>query len=207
MFENLNKKQKIIFLSMILIMIITIVYYIYSTVSKYNFESTTTDENELIVSSNISNTIDNKENTDIIVHVSGCVKNNTIVSLKSGSRIKDAIDAAGGLTDEADLTSVNLAYILEDGEKIYIPKKGEEISQEETSTSYTSSSSKSSKININTATPVELESIPGIGSSTATKIIDYRKENGKFKNIEDIKNVSGIGDAKFEKMKDYISVK
>ena len=190
MFENLNKKQKIIFLSMILIMIITIVYYIYSTVSKYNFESTTTDENELIVSSNISNTIDNEENTDIIVHVSGCVKNNTIVSLKSGSRIKDAIDAAGGLTDEADLTSVNLAYILEDGEKIYIPKKGEEISQEETSTSYTSSSSKSSKININTATPVELESIPGIGSSTATKIIDYRKENGKFKNIEDIKNFS-----------------
>ena len=190
MFENLNKKQKIIFIIILLIMIITIIYYIYSTVSKYNFEST-----------------DNEENTDIIVHVSGCVKNNTIVSLKSGSRIKDAIDAAGGLTDEADLNSVNLAYILEDGEKIYIPKKGEEIPLEEISSNYTSSSSKSSKININTATQSELESIPGIGSSTAIKIIDYRKENGKFKNIEDIKNISGIGDAKFEKMKDYISVK
>ena len=205
MFENLNKKQKIIFIIILLIMIITIVYYIYSTVSDYNFESTNTEENLIFNSSSDSDLT--SDDNDILVYVSGCVKNNIVVQLKSGSRIKDAIDAAGGLTEEADLTSVNLAYILEDGEKIYIPKKGEEMPLEENSSNYTSSSSKSSKININTATQTELESIPGIGSSTATKIIDYRKENGKFKNIEDIKNISGIGDAKFEKMKDYISVK
>ena len=108
-----------------------------------------------------------------------------------------------------------MAYILEDGEKIYIPKKGEDISNNNNSQSLSSSSTSSSsnkttsitKININKATQAELETIPGVGPSTALKIINYRNENGKYKNIEDIKNVSGIGDAKFEKMKDYITIK
>ena len=127
----------------------------------------------------------------------------------------------GGLSGEADLTNINLAYILEDGEKIYIPKKGEEItniansSPEELKTS-SSASSKSnqyssikstSKVNINKATQTELEMIPGVGPSTALKIIEYREQNGKFHSIEDIKNVSGIGDVKYEQMKEYITVK
>ena len=157
------------------------------------------------------------EAEEILVHVSGCVKEEKIVSLPDGSRVNDAIEAAGGLTKEADLSNINLAYILEDGEKIYIPKKGEEIPENNSSsmlspsTSVTSSSSSSSKntskVNINKATEAELETIPGIGPSTALKIINYRNENGKFKSIEDVKNISGIGDAKYEKMKNYITIK
>ncbi len=140
------------------------------------------------------------------------MKESKVITLPEDSRISDAIDAAGGLTENADLTNINLAYILEDGEKIYIPKKGETITDSNNTnsnsiSSSTSISTKSSKININKATQTELELISGIGPSTALKIINYRKENGNFKKIEDIKNVPGIGDAKFNQIKDYITVK
>lgn len=223
MFENLNKKQKIIFIGILIFMIIIIIYYLYSTLNKGNYESFSDNlDSDLIIESEFENkNIDEnkiEDNLEILVHVSGCVKNNTVVSLKPNSRIKDAIDAAGGLTKDADLTNINLAYILEDGEKIYIPKKGEEITNYESShieninnnkdnDSNLSSSLKTQKININKATQAELEIIPGVGPSTALKILEYRKENGKFNSIEDIKNISGIGNAKYEKMKEYITTK
>lgn len=100
---------------------------------------------------------------------------------------------------------------MEDGEKIYIPKKGENISdtlgQTFSTTQTASDINKTVKININKASQAELETIPGVGPSTAQKIITYRNEKGKFKSLEDIKNISGIGDAKYEKMKDYIKIK
>lgn len=219
MLENLTKKQKIIFGIIIIFMIAVIVYYIYSTLNQYDFNSTyEEDVDKNLILNDITDedtTNGTSENTDILIHVSGCVKNNTVVTIPEGSRINDAIVAAGGLTADADLTNINLAYILEDGEKIYIPKKGEEVKinseanseQTEASAPTSSSSNKTSKININKATQAELETIPGIGPSTALKIINYREENGKFTSIEEIKNVSGIGDAKYENMKEYISVK
>lgn len=125
-----------------------------------------------------------------------------------------------------------MAYKLEDGMKIHIPTKqekekenakGESETTKDNSENYVTTSSgvstntsannertestKTSKININTATQTQLETLPGIGASTATKIITYRKEKGKFSKVEDIKEVSGIGDAKFEKIKEYITVK
>ena len=133
----------------------------------------------------------------------------------------------GGLKEEACVDDINLAYKLEDGMKIYIPSKQEKqeekntiaedltqkyittssgLSKEE-SDSQVTNSNKSAKVNINTATQTELETLPGIGASTAIKIIDYRKDKGKFKSIEDIKEVKGIGDSKFEKIKEYITVK
>lgn len=218
MLENLTKKQKIIFGIIIIFMVAVIVYYIYSTLNQYDFNNTSEDVDENLILNDITDedtTDESTESTDILVHVSGCVKNNIVVTLPEGSRINDAIEAAGGLTKDADLTNINLAYILEDGEKIYIPKKGEEIEmnsesisgQTNTSVPTSSSSNKTSKININKATQAELETIPGIGPSTALKIINYREENGKFASIEDIKNVSGIGDAKYDQMKEYITVK
>lgn len=96
---------------------------------------------------------------------------------------------------------MNLAYILSDGEKIYIPN----INDEDISTQ--SITPVSSKVNINTATITQLTELNGIGESLANAIIEYRNENGKFKNIEDIKNVSGIGESKFANIKDYICVK
>lgn len=154
----------------------------------------------------------------IVVHVTGEVINPGIVRVKDTSRIIDVIEAAGGTTQEADLSKINLAYVVEDGIKIYVPSiKDEEVNEYVTSDSgkgviendksNNSSSNNTLKININTATSEELQKIPGIGQAIANRIISYRNENGKFSNIEELKNVSGIGDSKFNNIKEYIYVK
>ena len=151
-----------------------------------------------------------------IIYITGSVKNPGIVKLKEESRIEDAIEAAGGLTENADISNVNLAYVLDDGTKIKIPNlddedigdedvlskdSGEGIIQEDEKTTNTNI------VNINKATENELSTLPGIGNSLATRIVEYRKQNGNFKTIEDIKNVSGIGESKFANIKDFISIK
>lgn len=128
----------------------------------------------------------------------------------------------GGLREDACIEEINLAYKLEDGMKIHIPTKQEKKIENENAinkSEYITNSSgisingekseekETSKININTATQTQLESLPGVGPSTAQKILAYRKEKGKFSKIEDIKQVKGIGEAKFEKIKEYITVK
>ena len=139
-----------------------------------------------------------------------------IIYLNQGARIVDAIKEAGGETKQADLSQVNLAYELQDGQKIYIPNKKEKISQyitensgnniiiEDSNTS--TQKGGSGKVNINTANQSELDRLPGIGPSLAERIIEYREENGNFKNIEDLQNVKGIGDAKFADIKDKVTV-
>ena len=206
MLESLNKKQKFIFIIILAIMIGVIIYSsLYSNNFTY-YSDDTLISNDFISNNFNSDTLNSNinANNNIIVYICGAVKENKVVTLKENSRVCDAIDLVGGLTNDADLTNINLAYILEDGEKIYIPKKGEDISY---NISYSPTTSNSSKININKASQTELETIPGIGPSTALKIINYRKENGKFNSIEDIKNISGIGDSKFEQIKEYISIK
>lgn len=152
-----------------------------------------------------------KEIKKIIVHITGCIQNPGIVELEENSRIIDVINKAGGLTEDADISKVNLAYIVKDAQKIYIPSiyDLEEIA-------YVTSDSGdnvlvedkfeggNAMINLNSATQTELEQLPGIGASTALKIINFRNENGNFKSIEDIKNVPGIGNAKYESIKDMI---
>ena len=209
MLESLTKKQKILFFIILLIMIGVIIYYIYSSLYStdflYKYEANTLSYNNFIENSN--NAIYTSKDIDtnlIVVYICGAVKESKVITLEENSRICDAIDAVGGLTNEADLSNINLAYILEDGEKIYIPEKGEEI---QNNSIYSNNTYGSNKININKATQTELETIPGIGPSTALKIINYRNENGKFLKIEDIKNISGIGDAKFNNIKDYITIK
>ena len=159
-----------------------------------------------------------KEKNTIKVHISGAVNNEGIVELEENSRLVDAIEKAGGLKADAYTDEINLAYILEDGEKIHIRTKEEfEKSKQENldevnnndetvENSNVIKNNKKSKININTATQTELETLPGIGKTTALKIINYRKENGKFKNIESIKDVKGIGDSKYEKIKNLICI-
>lgn len=202
-------------------------------------ENTNTEENNLEtteVNTNQENEqiYKNTESSEkIYVYITGEVNSPGVVLLNNGSRIVDAIEAAGGVTDKANITKVNLVYILQDGMKINIPNQndlknnenfeyitmssGDEkndanINNSASNTSSEKSSSnkesafKISVVNINTATQTELETLPGIGPSLALKIINYRKENGKFSSIEDIKNVSGIGDAKFENIKNYIRV-
>ena len=210
--NDLNKKQKIILI--ILITIIGIGIYCYTNA----IENTSEEEIENVLEVAQTNTTKETEEKNIFVHIAGCVQKEGMLELSSNSRIADAIEKAGGLTQEADLSDINLAYLLEDGMKIYIPNQNErqENNEKTENTAKTENTpsmqiqdtnTKQDVININTATQEELDSLPGIGPSTATKILDYRKQNGKFKAIEEIKEVSGIGESKYEKIKDQITVK
>ena len=163
-----------------------------------------------------NNTKENEGSKElVIVHITGAVKMPGIVKLPEGARIEDAIDKAGGLTEDADISDVNLAYVLEDGIKIKIPtiseEKNEEIiinsSGEGIVEKEISNNSENKIININKANETDLQTLPGIGASLAGRIVEYRNSNGKFNEIEDIKNVSGIGDSKYENIKNLICVK
>ncbi len=152
-----------------------------------------------------------ESSTVIYVDVGGEVNQPSVVELSDGSRVTDAIAAAGGLTEKADLTDINRAAFVSDGEKIYIPSQENTDSDGELSGVSGSSGGSSGrysdgKININTADSAQLQELTGVGPATAEKIIDYRKQNGRFQSIEDIKNVSGIGDKTYEKLKDHIKV-
>ncbi len=139
----------------------------------------------------------------IKVYVAGAVKNPDVYTFEEGSIVKDAILKSGGATSDADLIAINLAKKLEDGEEIIVPFKNSDGSA---SSADTSGSNNSKKININTASKDALISLPGIGDVKAQAIIDYRNKNGKFKTIEEIVNVSGIGEKTFESLKDLITV-
>lgn len=241
--ENIKKNKIIyIFICIIIVIICVIILffldkkntssedYNYLEISEESINSNTTEDNNIEIQNNI------------YIHIMGEVKNPGVVIAKEGDRIKDIIEKAGGTTEKADLKNINLAYKVEDGQKINIPNidenKNENVLQEKddeknkSTTDNTSNEnakndnyitksggtnvivdgnnndaeSKSSKVNINTATQTELETLNGIGPSTASKIIKYRNEKGKFKKIEDIKNVSGIGEAKFKKIEADIVV-
>lgn len=167
----------------------------------------------------------------IYVYITGEVNVPGVLILKENSRIIDAINSAGGTTNKANISKVNLAYVLKDGMKVNIPSNEElknnsnyeyitmnsgdgksdesydgDTSNSDNNISNSDGKKSTGKVNINTATQTELETLPGIGPSIALKIINYRKDNGKFSSIEDIKNVSGIGDAKFEALKKYITI-
>ncbi|WP_184308633.1 helix-hairpin-helix domain-containing protein [Anaerosolibacter carboniphilus] len=151
---------------------------------------------------------DDVEEKMIAVDIVGEVANPGLVILKEGARIIDAIEAAGGMLVSADRRRVNLARILKDEEQIYVPKIGENIANEENRDDIVSQGgSNSRKVNINQASAAELETLNGIGEALAGRIIQYRAEKGEFKDIKDIMKVSGIGEKKFEGLKDQITVK
>ncbi len=184
---------------------------------------------------------------EIVIHVIGRVKKPGLVKIAEGGRIAEAIEAAGGAAEDADLDIINLAYKLQDGKQVYIPSKNEQLNR---SLDYSKNRTSNKKsvlprsakpvpgvqadiepprkivsdssgvveekgsqvdedtyiININTADIKELDKLPGIGPSTAQKIIEYREKNGTFKTIEDIMKVKGIGNSKYDKIKEKITV-
>ena len=151
----------------------------------------------------------------VIIHIAGAVKNPGVYQLKPTDRIVDAVKIAGGATEEANLDLINLAALLGDGQKIIVPYKtysetGEEINANTYShvaSAYSSSPvSNSAKININTANATMLQTLSGIGPVLSERIIEYRNQNGLFGVIDDIKDVFGIGEKKFEGIKDLICV-
>lgn len=221
---NLSKKQLAIIIGIGAIVIFVIGYYIYKiSMPEENYEQL-----DIVSENKQEQTKENvekgEEETDlIIIHIAGEVKNPGIVKIKEGARIADVIEKAGGLTQKANIININLAYVIEDGQKITIPSKENIEEEKENQNEYISNENgqgiieenpktnttitKNTLVNINKATSEELQTLRGIGESTATKIIEYRKQNGEFKQIEDIKNVPGIGNSKFEAIKDNIKVK
>ena len=141
----------------------------------------------------------------ITVDVKGAVKSPGIYDLPVGSRVNDAVQKAGGLTEQADSKSLNLAQKVNDEALVYVPTKGEEASQQSGSGA-TSSTSKEKKVNLNKASLEELKQVKGLGGKRAQDIIDHREANGKFKSVDELKKVSGIGAKTIEKLKDYVTV-
>ncbi len=213
--EALTQKQKIVAIIAIAVVVCVIgYYYINSTKDVYStgYDALNNEENVEVETKDKENTI--VEPKTILVHIAGEVKSQGMVEVKEGARINDVIEEAGGTTEKADLSKVNLAYRVEDGQKIYIPSKSQAKENVEITTNSagenviegTTSEKSSGRVNINTANAESLETLPGIGESTALKIITYRETNGKFKTIEELKNVPGVGSAKYEAIKDYIYV-
>ncbi|CEQ09503.1 competence protein ComEA [[Clostridium] sordellii] len=160
----------------------------------------------------------NTVNKKITIFISGEVKSPGVVELYSEDRLMDGVKKCGGVTDEADMNRINLAMKISDEGHYIIPKIGEDIENvkdkgketvnqtQNLNDEKSEQNKENNKININNASLLELDSLPGVGEVTAQKIIDYREENTKFKSIEEIKNVKGIGENKFNNLKDYISI-
>lgn len=148
----------------------------------------------------------------IKVDVKGAVRAPGVFIAEPGDRVIDMIAAAGDFTKDADLNKVNLAQLVEDQMVIYVPRIGEEDVELPGTASApaggtVATGSDSDKVNLNTATQAELETLTGVGPAKSTAIIEYRETTGKFQQIEDLKNIPGIGDKTFEKLKDSITVK
>lgn len=188
------------------------------TVSEENKDDKEKEGNEEDKKENISS------ETGIFVHIDGYVNNPGVYQIKENERINLLIEKAGGLKNGYSIKNINLAAKLSDGDKVYIPSIEEEKSLGNQNNNNNNANiggkhtnngnnlnnnvsiTKNNKININTANVSELKQITGIGESTANKIIDYRQNVGKFKKIEDIKEVKGIGDSKFESLKNKITI-
>ncbi len=143
----------------------------------------------------------------IVIYVTGAVAQpELMVTLPYGSRVEDALEAAGGVLDDANLQQVNLAGILHDGDQVHVPVYGAgETYEAEMSVDALATPSGGPVVYINTATLEELETLPGVGPVMAQNIIEYREENGAFTNLEDLDNVNGIGPATLESLSEFIS--
>ena len=211
-----DRKDKIIFAGMIfLAFLIANFFSNEGLINKF----TKDDEIVMVSDSNQENKVENNKdipdeimNQDKKVYISGEIKNSGVYDINNGDRLDDLVKRAGGLTEKADINSINLAMRLEDQMKIYIPNidENQNINNDNTNLAIGQVSNdltdlQNKKININLASKEELMTLPNIGEKRAQAILDYRLEN-RFEKIEDIKNVSGIGDKYFEAMKDLITV-
>ena len=149
------------------------------------------------------------ETQKVFVDIKGAVKNEGVYELSNGSRVTDVVKLAGGFTEDADKKSVNLAEKVTDESVIYVARVDENVAPATTNSQANGSAQQeesSDKINLNTATLAELQTISGIGAKRAQDIIDYRDANGGFSSVDDLANVSGIGEKTLEKLKSEVTV-
>jgi competence protein ComEA len=148
--------------------------------------------------------------TEVVVHVAGAVRSPGVQHLPVGSRVIDAVEAAGGALPDADLPRINLAAPLVDGQQVYVPKPGEQPPIAAGGGAATSSGPPGSVpgqlVNLNTATAEQLDTLPGVGPTTAAAIIAYRDQNGPFTSVDQLLDVRGIGEAKLEQLRDLVTV-
>ena len=234
-----NDKNKLIIIGVVVASLACICAYFIIENNNSEYEIYNSEFEKIEMGKEVASNEETISENKIIVHIDGAVNNPGIVTLNENSRLLDAIEQAGGLTQEADIRKINLASYLEDGMKVYIAsKKGQDDVVDNAEIMYSNANDTNidvnrdkincnakinndnekinnkneinngkQKININNANIEELKSLPGVGDGTASKIIEYRNKNGKFKKIEDIKEVKGIGNNKYKKIKDYISIK
>lgn len=209
----MNKNKKVIFFIILLICpaVLVIKDKLLSKQDLYILTEEKKISEEVIEEKNVKNEENNITNKVITVYISGEVNKPGIVTLSDGDRLATAVEKVGGTTKKADLNGVNMAVKLQDEMHYIIPKIGD-MARSNNSKLETNDNTnqneplKTSQININTATIEELDKLPGVGEATANKIVSHRNDNGEFKSIEEIKNVNGIGDKKFEEMKELICV-
>lgn len=205
---SFTKREQIVILLIVFTIIITLgfKFFLKDIIDSRDNTMEVINIDKTIDSEGMESLIADVEDNIIMVHISGQVYNPGIVELELGNRLIDAVKLAGGLKKDADIDRINLAKKLVDEEKIYIPKIGEEVAEEiDISVKTGSSGKESGKININSCSKEDLIALPGIGDTIASRIIEYRTKN-PFKSIEDIKNVSGIGEKKFMDIKELITI-
>jgi competence protein ComEA len=147
----------------------------------------------------------------VIVHVAGAVRDPGVYRLRAGARVDDAVGRAGGATSRADLSQVNLAAKLEDGRQILVPRRVPAAAEAAPAVSPgtaagTATTTPAVPLNLNTATPEQLDALPGVGPATAQKILDYRQEHGGFGSVEELGEVPGIGDVRLAALRDLVRV-
>ena len=199
------KKYKDKIIIFVIIIVIELNGYIYKVKSNSLY-----DNQEIVSQENLEDKEftekDIKESSEIMIHITGAVKNPGVIEVDKDFRLKDVVDKCGGLKDDADINNINLAMKVEDEMKIHIPSIEETNENiKDISNINQNIDNQNNKVNLNKATKEELMTLPGIGESKSEKIIQYREDN-IFKKIDDIKNVNGIGDKTFESFKDLIDV-
>ncbi len=187
MLNNLTKEQQLIILGLVLVIVTGLIVM--------GYRHFIPDKSDEIVIEEPQQAIGKPQ---IIIHISGAVKREGVYRLNAGDRVVDALNLAGGVSANAELSSINLAEKVKDGQKIIIPLKIINLKA--------NGNASSGKISINRANEKELCKVSGIGASTAKKIIAYRSKNGPFSRIEDIMKVKRIGKGKFGKIKDEIII-
>ena len=208
-FIDENTKKKIYIISILIIIIIVAILFLKSHLLAADILQ---NKDEIIENTEIEP--QEIESSELTVYITGEVNTPGVITLdKQNNRIINAVEKAGGTTSKADLESINLAEIIEDGVHIHIPKidknnqssvVGGVVSSQSASGQSKDNSNK--KININSASAEELQKLSGIGASLSERIVDYRNNNGKFKTVDDLKKVNGIGDSKFNNLKANITV-
>lgn len=200
-FSQREKWLIAIIISMISISAI-VIYFVYDKKS-YEQEILFSQDDELEL--NQVETLEEEHSNEIVIDIKGAVKQPGVYSMNEGERVIDAIERAGGLLPDAEENQINLAGLLKDEMVIYVAKEGEELTQP-VMQSVTINGNEDGKVRINSATAEDLQKLQGIGPSKASAIIAYRDEHGPFKTVEDLLQVSGIGEKTLENMKDEIVI-